>query len=252
VRGVATGDPDESPPSVDPDGRQTPSVPRAAIVRFVLLIAILALAFLLFRFTPLSEIMTREKVVSLLLQLRTAWWAPLALLALFAVVSPTGLPVSPLVFAGGVVFGVRWGWIYNFAGTMLGASVSFLLARALGRELVVHLAGAKLLDKVERILERHGFWTLVRVRFLPLPFAVINFGAALAGIHLPVFLSASVFGLAPSMLIYTYFGHALFNAATGDRQMVLRNLAVVLILALALTFLVPMRRAWKKRRYGKN
>jgi uncharacterized membrane protein YdjX (TVP38/TMEM64 family) len=215
------------------------SIPRSAVIRFFLLVALLVMAFALFRWTPLMD-------------LRSAWWAPLGLLALYLVLSPSGLPVSPLIFAGGVVFGVKWGWLYNFLGTMLGASASFLLARALGYELVSHVVPETLLQRAEKILEKHGFWAIVRVRFLPIPFAVINYGAALAGVRFPQFLAASALGLIPSMLIYTYFGHALFNAATADRQTLIRNLASVLLIALVLTFLVPLRKLWKKRRYRKG
>ncbi len=238
----------ESPPA--PVGRR--SIPRSAVIRFTLLVALLVIAFALFRWTPLNELLTKDKMVALLMDLRSAWWAPLGLLALYLVLSPTGLPVSPLIFAGGVVFGVKWGWLYNFLGTMLGASASFLLARALGYELISHVVPETLLQRAEKILEKHGFWAIVRVRFLPIPFAVINYGAALAGVRFPQFLAASAIGLVPSMLIYTYFGHALFNAATADRQTLIRNLAGVLLIALVLTFLVPLRKLWKKRRYRKG
>jgi uncharacterized membrane protein YdjX (TVP38/TMEM64 family) len=225
------------------------SIPRGAMVRFALLIALLAVAFALFRWTPLSEFLTKDKMVALMMDLRSAWWAPVALLALYLVLSPTGLPVSPLIFAGGVVFGVKLGWFYNLLGTMIGATASFLLARALGYELVSHVVPKALLKRAEKILEKHGFWTIVRVRFLPIPFAVINYGAALAGVRFPQFLVATAIGLIPSMLIYTYFGHALFNAATADRQSVIRNLAGVLVIVMLLSFLVPLRKIWKKRRY---
>ena len=36
---------------------------------------------------------------------------------------------------------------------------------------------------------------------------------------------------------------------SGDRQAVLRNLLLSLVLILGLTFLVPLRNAWKRRRY---
>jgi len=232
--------------------RRLQSVPRGALIKFALLIALLAMAFALFRWTPLSEFLTKERIVALMMDLRSAWWAPVALLTLYLVLSPTGLPVSPLIFAGGVVFGVQLGWLYNLLGTMIGATASFLLARALGYELVSHVVPDALLQRAEKILEKHGFWTIVRVRFLPIPFAVINYGAALAGVRFPQFLVATAIGLVPSMLIYTYFGHALFNAATSDRQTVIRNLAGVLILVLLLTFLVPLRKMWKNRRYGKG
>lgn len=214
--------------------------------------AILMGAALLFRFTPLSEWLTRDRMIELLAQLRETWWAPLALIGLYVVLSPTGLPVSPLVWGGGVVFGLWWGWLYNFIGTLLGASASFLLARALGRGLIVHMAGESLLARVETILERHGFWTLVRVRFLPIPFAVINFGAALAGVRWPEFVGASLIGLAPSMVIWTYFGYAIFTVTAEGRQEVIRNLIIAIVLALTLSFLVPLRRWWKRRRYPPN
>lgn len=223
---------------------------RAALVRFLLLIVLLIVAFLVFRLTPLSELLTKERMVELMAQLRSAWWAPLALVGLYVIVSPTGLPVSPLVWTGGVVFGIWWGWLYNFLGTLLGASASYLLARALGRDLILHLTSESLLQRTEKLLERHGFWTLVRIRFLPIPFAIVNFGAALAGIRWSVFVSSSILGLAPSMVIWTYFGYALFSVTTAERHIAIRNVILALALGLLLTFLVPLRKAWKRRRYS--
>ena len=49
------------------------------------------------------------------------------------------------------------------------------------------------------------------------------------------------------MVIWTYFGYALFSVTTADRAEVIRNLLVALVLALGLTFLVPLRNAWKRR-----
>ena len=225
-------------------------LPLGAILRFLVLILLVILAALALRYTPLNEFLTREKMIATLEQLRAAWWSPLVLIGLYMVLSPTGLPVSPLIFAGGVVFGAWWGSLYNFVGSLLGATASFLLARALGRQLVEQVAGETLIHKAERVLERHGFWNLVRSRFLPIPFGLINFGAALAGIRLPAFILASAIGLAPSMVIWTYFGYAIYSVTSEGRQAVVRNLIVALVVVLMLTFLVPLRKAWKRRRYG--
>ncbi len=223
---------------------------RVAILRFSILVAVLVAAFFVVRLTPLSEFLTKDRMVAIMTDLRSAWWSPLALIALYVVLAPTGLPVSPLIWAGGVVFGIWWGWLYNFIGALLGASASFLMARALGRDLILHVASEPVLERTERLLEKHGFWTLVRVRFFPIPFAIINYGAALAGIRWSVFASSSILGLAPSMVIWTYFGYALFSVTVADRSTVIRNLVIALVLALLLTFLVPLRNAWKRRRYG--
>ena len=237
------------PIAPEPKGRRLPT---GAIIKFLVLIALVVVAALALRYTPLSDFLTRERMVAAFVQLRTAWWSPIALIGLFIVLSPTGLPVSPLIFAGGVVFGVWWGWLYNFIGSLFGATVSYLLARALGRQLIEHIAGRTLLEKVESVLEKHGFWNLVRSRFLPIPFAVINFGAALAGIRWPVFISASALGLAPAMVIWTYFGYAIFSVTSEGRQAVVRNLIILIVGALLVTFLVPLRKAWKRRRYRRR
>ena len=54
------------------------------------------------------------------------------------------------------------------------------------------------------------------------------------------------------MVIWTYFGYAIFSVTTADRGAIVRNLVVALVLALGLTFLVPLRNAWKRRRYGRT
>lgn len=217
-----------------------------------MLAVVLLAAFLAFRYTPLHELLTRERMITIMDGLRAAWWAPLALIGLYVVLSPTGLPVSPLIWSGGIVFGFWMGSIYNFIGCVLGASASYLMARALGRDLIMHLAPDALLLRAEQILEKHGFWAVARSRFLPIPFAIINFGAALAGVRWPTFITASAIGLFPSAFIWTYFGYAIFSVTTADRAEVVRNLIIALALALTLTFLVPLRNAWKKKRYGNS
>lgn len=230
-----------SPPAPEP-----PPLRRASL-RFALLALLLAAGFALARWSPLGEHLTGEALMAFLDRLRGARWAPLALVGLYALLAPLGVPISPLVLAGGVVFGPAWGALYNFLGTMSGAALSHLLATALGRDLVVHLAGERLVARGEALLERHGFWTLVRVRFVPIPFAVVNYTAALAGFRLPGFLLASAIGLAPTMVIYTYFGHALVGVATENRQAVVGQLVVVIVLVFLLTFLPALARAWKRR-----
>ena len=120
------------PPQVE---TRRPASLKSAILRFSILVALLVAAVLIFRYTPLHELLTRERMIALMADLRSTWWAPLVLIGLYVVLSPSGLPISPLIWAGGIVFGVWWGWLYNFLGALLGATASFLFARALGRDL---------------------------------------------------------------------------------------------------------------------
>jgi len=244
--------PTHDPASPGPEGRETedesPSGSlRQSLVRFGLLVLLLATGFIVFRWTPLAELWQPERLVAQMEELRQHWWAPLALVGLYVVLCPLGLPASPLMLVGGFVFGAFAGAGLNFVGTFLAAAVSFLLGRLLGRDLVAHLVGDRL-QRVEALLDRRGFWNLARVRFLPVPFPLVNYGAALAGIEAPVFLGASAVGLAPAVFIYTWFASALARATGEERSGVLVQMGLALLAVLALSFVPALLRGWSRRR----
>jgi uncharacterized membrane protein YdjX (TVP38/TMEM64 family) len=223
--------------------------PRRAVLRFIVLALIVGAGFAVLRFTPLRDQLTREALAATLAALRDAWWSPLLLAGLYLALAPLGLPMSPLVFAGGVVFGFARGALYNLGGLFVGAVASFLLARGLGHELIAHYLGERL-KRVERMVSRQGFWALVRVRFLPLPFALVNYGMAFAGVRVPAFLYSTAIGLLPTTALYTYVAAVLANAASGDRGAVTRN-ALLAIAAVAAASLLPnlVTALRRRRRY---
>ncbi len=201
---------------------------RRPLLRFGIFVLIVAGAALLVTASPARAYLDREALAGLLAGLRQTWWSPLLLCGLYLVVSPSGIPVSPLMFAGGAVFGPLWGWVYNVLGCLGGALVSFALANALGKDLVEHLAGERRMRKIESVLERHGFWTLVGVRFLPVPFVLVNYGAALSGFRFGRFVVATLVGLLPSVFLWTYLSHVLVSAATEDRSTMIRNIFIAM------------------------
>ena len=178
-------------------------IPSSALLRMCLLVALVSAGIVLVRLTPLGEFLGEERLAALIAEVRGVWWAPLLLIGLYAVVATLGLPPVPLL-VGGAAFGALYGSIYNMVGLLLGALLAYWVAKLLGREFVVRVTG-KHLRRAERIFERHGFWPLVQTRFMPFPFAVVNFGAALSGVPPMFFLAASTVGLIPSTLIHTYF-----------------------------------------------
>lgn len=221
---------------------------RSALVRALLFVAALAIAFAVFRWTPIAELIDGEKLAALLEQVReTAWAAPL-LVVLFIIVAPLGVPISPLVLAGGAVFGLTIGWMLNLLGALLGGAATFLIGQHMGRDLVIHLVGPRRLKKVEKILEQHGFWAIVRIRFLPIPYAMVNYGAALAGVRFGTFFVATAIGLAPSLVIYTTLSHALVTAAAEDRTSVALIGGLVIVGALLVTFIPTLVRVVKARK----
>lgn len=218
-----------------PKLKAAPKVPPKLLLRFAGLIALAVAGVIALTSTPLGDLLDREQLIALLGELRNAWWTPLALVGLYVLTSPLGLPASPLMLAGGVVFGALSGGLYNVIGTFLGAAVSFGLGKLLGRDLVEQIGG-KRLRRVEKIIARQGFWPLVGVRFLPIPFPIINYGAALAGVRPATFLITTALGLAPSVFIWTYLAASVYDVIVDGGEASL----TAPILALAGVFLLSV------------
>jgi uncharacterized membrane protein YdjX (TVP38/TMEM64 family) len=224
--------------------------PLGPTLRFAALLLLIVGGAAALRFTPLKQFLDRSRLVALFDHLRDASWAPLALLALFVVLAPVGLPMTPLIIASGVVFGPLLGALYNIVGCIAGAVVSYWLARLMGRDFIRRIAG-KRLKRIERLMRRRGFWSLVGVRFLPVPFPVVNFGAALAGVPFPTFLLATTLGLTPSLLVYTNFASTLFEVARGgDRSDLWKPaaaLATVMVISVTPAVVQQVRRRQRYR-----
>jgi uncharacterized membrane protein YdjX (TVP38/TMEM64 family) len=223
-------------------------IPTRAVLRMGLLVALVGTGILLVRFTPLGEVLTEERVVSVIETMRGLWWTPLLLIGLYAVVAILGLPPVPLL-VGGAAFGALYGTIYNVAGLVLGAFLAYWVAKLLGRDFVVRVTG-KRLRRAESLFARHGFWPMVQTRFMPLPFSVVNFGAALAGVRPAFFLFASLIGLIPSTLIHTYFIAEAIETQGRERAFTLALYAGAFVLFNALLSILWLReRVQRQKRY---
>lgn len=214
-------------------------------LRFSLLLVLLTSAVIVVRATPLGRELTTERITATLDAVRAKPWAPALLIGLYAVIAPLGLPISPLLIGAAVLFGPWWGGLWNLCGMYVGSIASFLVGRRLGRDFVARILGERRIARMDRLLERHAFWTLVRIRFIPVPFPLVNFGAALVGVELPIFAVTTAIGMAPASWIYTYFWATLAHTAEGQRSSVLIHLITALLLILLITLLPAW---WMKRR----
>ncbi len=94
----------------------------------------------------------------------------------------------------------------NRQSLTIGAIVLFLAIRH-------HLAGAvaarggRLIDRVREALTRDGFSYLLAIRLVPaFPFWLVNLAAALSGMRLLPYVSATVLGIIPATFVYTSIG----------------------------------------------
>jgi uncharacterized membrane protein YdjX (TVP38/TMEM64 family) len=158
--------------------------------------------------------LTRDGIVGVLETARGSVWAPLAYVAIYTIATALALPGSILTIAGGAVFGFWGGSLLTTIGANLGASAAFGLSRMLGREGVERFAGRRL-KGIDSATEQHGFLGLLVLRLIPLvPFNALNFGSGLTAIKWRDYILATLIGIVPGTLVYTFFADALVQGST--------------------------------------
>ncbi len=218
-------------------------------LKLALLIGILVGAALVVRATPLGEAFTREGVIDALQTVRSSMWAPVIFVLLYAAATAVALPGSLLTIAGGAVFGFWLGAVLNTVGANIGANAAFGLARSLGRDGIQRIVGARL-QGLDKATVQHGFMGLLVLRLIPLvPFNALNFGSGLTALRWRHYALATVIGILPGTLVYTFFADALVQGSTSANAEARTRLWVAgaLFLALALIPVVARRLGFKPK-----
>ncbi len=219
---------------------------RRPYLRVLVLAAIIVGGFALFRWTPLAGVARPEVIAQFFRRLGDPWWSPLVFVPIYAFGTAFGLPGTIPTLAGGAIYGVVRGMLYNTIGANLGAFFAFLLARYLGRDFVARFLKGRAAFIDEKIGE-HGLGTILYLRLIPLvPFNALNFGAGLSRVSLRDYVLGSFIGMLPGTLVYTYFADALIRG-TGEAR---REAFLHFLAAAALLVGFTLLTAWIRRRRG--
>ncbi|EKS4342816.1 TVP38/TMEM64 family protein [Clostridium sporogenes] len=168
--------------------------------------------------------------------------APIIYIILFTLVPLTLFPDSILAIAGGMAFGMVEGSIYTIIGAVCGASLSFYIARVLGRNVVEKLVKGK--GKwFEDGVEKNGFLVVFILRLIPLvPFDIISYGAGLSKIKFKDFILATTVGIIPGILVFINLGDKALNIKS--KQFVIS--IVLLVLLCLVSFIMKKKLSFNK------
>lgn len=130
----------------------------------------------------------------------------LAFVLLYALVTLLPLPKNVFAAVAGVLFGLERGIVVVLLAALLGAAAAFGLSRALGREDVERLTGARV-ARVDALLRRHGMLTVIAVRLVPvLPFTAINYAAGLTSVRIRDYALGTAVGIVPGTVSFVALG----------------------------------------------
>ncbi len=151
----------------------------------------------------------------------------IALMATSVVISP--IPSLPLDIAAGATFGTMLGTAYAVIGAEIGAIASFLIGRALGREVLTRILRTKV-TFCERCSNHHLAIFVFLARLVPLfSFDVISYGAGLTNMSLRTFAVVTFVGMIPPTFALTYAGS---QVVSGTWLMIVLGFAMVAVMML--------------------
>ena len=162
--------------------------------------------------------------------------APLAFVAVSALLTPLMFPGPLLAGASGLLFGTALGFPVTLASAVLGASIAFAISRYVAGDAIEQLAGPRI-RALEELVSRRGFISVLYARIAPgVPYSLVNYAAGLTRIPLGVFAAATALGTAPRAFAYTALGGSLGNLRSPEAAVAVAVLVVMGSIGLALLY----------------
>ncbi len=173
---------------------------------------------------------------------------PLGLFAVMiiqAVLAP--IPSEGILILAGGAFSLSYGFpagiliavLTSGLGGIIGAILSYSISKFGGRPIVKKIVSEKTLESADNWFKKYGGWAVLIGRLLPfIPFDAISYGAGLTEMRTSSFILATVVGIFPRSLLYTYIGYLIENSlATGNLEPLYILFTSIAALAILLVFL---------------
>lgn len=153
-----------------------------------------------------------EDIVGLLNGFQSSYVAVAVFISISAVASICCIPISWFKAFGAIYFGFAHGVVYGILATTISATLSFFLARAIGKDAVNRLYENKIKPKLNEKQISHldrtsdiGFLQLFVLRNLYfIPFSATNYLMGISSISFKTYIMGTIVGIVPGTTLYIY------------------------------------------------
>lgn len=120
------------------------------------------------------------------------------------------IPIEAPALLNGALFPPARAFALTWTFALAGCAASYELGRWLGRAPAIRLLGATRMARVERLLERAGWPTLLALRLSPvMAFTALNWASGVLALSRPVFYWTTAAGVVPGTFVFTVTPHLL-------------------------------------------
>jgi uncharacterized membrane protein YdjX (TVP38/TMEM64 family) len=199
---------------------------------------ILLALFLSWRYTPLAEAITAERVMEWARSAGTNRWAPLAVMAIY---TPAGFLMFPrplITLFAVIAFGPWWGLAISMTGIVGSALATYWVGRSLPEKTVRRVAGRNLKRTTEAIRKR-GLLSVFAVSVAPVaPFPVVGMVAGAVHIKLWHYVVGTMLGMMPGTIATAVFAKQIEGALENPSRINYWVIAAVVAVLIALVLVV--------------
>ncbi len=156
------------------------------------------------------------------------------------------LPAEASAFLNGSLFPAPVAFVLTWTMAMAGATASYEIGRRHGRAPAHKIFGTAPMDRVERLIDRAGWPTLLALRLSPvMAFTAINWASGILALSRPVFYWTTAAGLVPGTYVFTVVPDLLRSGASTAKLVGIASAAVVGLLGVSF---LRMRRGGEGKR----
>jgi uncharacterized membrane protein YdjX (TVP38/TMEM64 family) len=168
------------------------------------------------------------------------WMGVLIFALVMAVVAIGMAPLSVFAIAAGIIFGAWRGFIAVELGTVLSATINFFLARYVARAPIQRrMEQNPKFRAIDMAIGREGWKLVALLRFVPMPFGLMNYLLGLTAIRFWPYLGATAGAIWVGNGVFAYLGataHAGLAAATSEGRVRHPMETVLMIVGLVAAF----------------
>lgn len=173
-------------------------------------------------------------------------WAPVVYIIVYTIRPLIFFPASVLSIAGGLAFGAWMGTLYTIIGATLGAMLSFLVAKSVGKSITTKDWTGNA-AKFQKQMEQNGFLYVLLFRLIPvINFDLISYMAAIAKVRFTSFALATLIGIIPGTFAYNFLGSSFVS---GNPKIIAAAVVVFIILTVVP---IVIRNRWNRKETAKR
>ena len=191
-----------------------------------------------------------QVVNELISVLSTSSIGPLLFILVYAVRPLIFFSAAVLTIAAGLLFGPVWGLVYAIVGGNLSAMVAYYIGRYFGEGVLDGGDSENTIQRYAEQMRKNPFESILTMRFIFLPFDLVNYLAGFLKVDWKPFLFATFLGSLPGGLSFVLIGASIEGNAINEipslNPVTLGVSVVIFISSLALSRYLKNREAKKE------